>query len=205
MSNPVSAPSRSSMLVAILAAIVPLLGIATGWIAYRTAIVSHDTEKIKNQQTVTDARVENNEDKTKQIQDRVNNLTSSADLQKVGSLLSGTWQGEYRCGQGLTGLKLTIYVVDEASLLATFDFFPVSSNPEVPKGTYAMKGTYTISDFDLKSEYWINQPTGYGMANLSGTIPATRDRLTGMVGEIGGSCHNFDLKKVSSKTSKPPT
>ncbi|WP_433789309.1 hypothetical protein [Actinoplanes sp. CA-252034] len=184
---------------------VPVLGIAGGWIAYKTAILANETEKIKNEQTQTNEKVRDNETRTDQLQDQVNDIAGPADIRKVAELLSGAWRGTYRCDQGLTGLELKIYVEGQSSLLATFDFFPVESNPDVPNGSYAMRGTFTTDHFELQGDYWLKKPSSYGMVGLSGNIPPSgSDGLTGSVNGTTGGCHNYNLKKISNSTSKPP-
>jgi hypothetical protein len=202
MSNPVQEPSRFTKLATVLTVLVSLLGILTGWIAYRTAVISQDTERMKNQQAQTDERVQENEARTERLQEQVNDLESPADRQRAAKLLSGTWEGEYRCTQGLTGMKLIIFVADESTLLATFHFFPVKSNPDVPEGTFAMKGTYNVTDFDLKGDYWVKKPDTWGMLDIAGKVPTdTSEKLSG---SLPGACHTYELEKTSTTTSKPP-
>jgi hypothetical protein len=202
MSNPVQEPSRFTKLAAVLTVVVSLLGILTGWITYRTAVISQDTERMKNQQAQTEERVQQNEARTERLQEQVNDLESPADRQRAAKLLSGTWQGEYRCSQGLTGMKLIIYVADESTLLVAFHFFPLKSNPDVPEGTFAMKGTYSVSDFDLKGDYWVEKPETWGMVDIAGKVPTgASEKLSG---SLTGACRTYELEKTSTTTSKPP-
>jgi hypothetical protein len=130
------------------------------------------------------------------------NKEATPNLDQLADTLSGTWKGEYRCAQGLTGLDLVIWVKDETTLLATFNFYPVSSNPGVPRGSYAMKGTYASSVLELKGDYWINpQPAGYRMVDL--TAPLSSQRFDELAGTVVG-CNNFELRKASKDTYKPP-
>ncbi|MEV4350091.1 hypothetical protein AB0J83_37005 [Actinoplanes sp. NPDC049596] len=124
------------------------------------------------------------------------------DLTEAAEVLSGTWQGTYRCAQGLTGLRLVLYPTGDGTLLGTFNFYAVQSNSGVPSGRYAMRGTYSDVWFDLKSDYWIDQPAGYGMVDVSGDVP--RGASGHLTGRLPGSCKTYDLAKVSEKTSKPP-
>ncbi len=130
------------------------------------------------------------------VQDPTSDLTATA------KVLSGTWKGTYRCGQGLTGLRLVLFPTADGTLLGTFNFYPVDSNPGVPSGRYAMRGTYSESWFDLRSDYWIDQPSGYGMVDVSGDVPAGPSEH--LAGRLPGSCKTYDLAKVSTKTSRPP-
>jgi hypothetical protein len=125
--------------------------------------------------------------------------TGRADAAKI---LSGTWQGRYRCSQGLTGLRLVLYPTDDGVLLGTFSFFAVSSNPRVPSGQSAMRGSYSEASWSLAPDYWIDHPAGYFMIDMAGQVPITSSAH--LTGRLGGGCKTFDLTKTSTKTHKPP-
>ncbi|MBU2663818.1 hypothetical protein KOI35_09890 [Actinoplanes bogorensis] len=126
----------------------------------------------------------------------------AVDLTAASKVLSGTWQGTYRCSQGLTGLKLVLYPTGDGTLLGTFNFYEVRSNRGVPSGRYAMAGAYSDSGFDLRGDYWVDQPSGYGMVDVAGAVPtSSKGHLTGRLAE---PCKGYDLRKVSTKTSRPP-
>ena len=86
--------------------------------------------------------------------------------------VAGTWTGTYTCRQGVTGLKLVISSPRPGSLTATFSFYPVAANPGAAAGSFAMTGTQSGSAISLRPEHWINQPAGYIMSGLSGTLAA---------------------------------
>jgi hypothetical protein len=120
----------------------------------------------------------------------------------IGSVLAGTWKGEYRCAQGLTGLTLVFFVVDDVNLRATFEFYPVPSNPTVPRGSFALKGTYYSTGFSLEPDYWIHQPPGYGMLALSFSVTVTEPpRISG---DLPEGCNRLEVVRVSDESHPPP-
>ncbi|MGW0783475.1 protein kinase domain-containing protein [Streptomyces sp. NPDC002913] len=118
---------------------------------------------------------------------------------KEVSPVAGEWRGTYHCGQGETGLTLTITDTDGA-LTATFDFYPVASNPDVPKGTFAMRGTRIGTRMDLYGDRWINEPEDYLMVGLSaevagGSPKALVGPVTDTDGEPSDSCATFSVER----------
>lgn len=117
--------------------------------------------------------------------------------------LSGTWEGDYDCAQGITGLRLTLLARDKGLLLATFAFHPVPENSAVPTGSFAMRGSYSTNALVLRQDYWIDQPAGYLMVDLSSTYQdRTPSTLTGRIG-AGTGCGDFTVRKVSGRTHPP--
>jgi serine/threonine protein kinase len=109
--------------------------------------------------------------------------------------VAGTWSGTYTCAQGKTALRLTI---EEASaqgdLTGTFTFFADTSNPTVPSGSFAMKGTLRDGALQLRGDHWINRPEDYLMVNLRANVIGRRPtRIQGTV--EGASCTDFDIKR----------
>jgi hypothetical protein len=88
--------------------------------------------------------------------------------------LVAIWKGSYLgCGQGPTGLRLTVKRMGRSGskLRATFSFHALPSNPTVPSGSYAMTGYYFPGGVALYGTHWIRQPPGYSMVNLVGAPP----------------------------------
>ncbi|WP_144120628.1 hypothetical protein [Catellatospora sichuanensis] len=128
---------------------------------------------------------------------------ASDDLTAARAFLSGTWEGTYRCRQGLTGMKLTVFVVDDHEVEATFEFYPVSSNPDVPRGSSVLKGTYTATGFTLRPDHWIKRPGDYVLVGLEASFsPRAGQSLRGEVTHAG--CSDFEVKKSSTDTRRPP-
>jgi hypothetical protein len=83
------------------------------------------------------------------------------------------FKGQYWCSQGRTELTLVIEDVDGEDVEALFEFsFPGSSTSAAAEGSYRMRGTWEARGrtLKLKGEQWIDQPTGYIMVDLSGTV-----------------------------------
>ena len=110
--------------------------------------------------------------------------------------LAGTWEGEYTCGQGNTGLTLTIDAPQSAALPAVFAFFPLPGNPAAKKGSYSMVGSLSPSGQLLfKQERWIEQPAGYVMVDLAVTSPI-RPGASLLSGDVlDPSCKGFSVRR----------
>lgn len=107
--------------------------------------------------------------------------------------VDGVWSGTYTCNQGLTGMKMTITGSSNDSLQATVDFYPVSSNPDVPNGSYVLTGEYSSSDgLVLIPDHWIDQPPGYEMVGFSSPGPSGSS-MQGTVQFTG--CSTFSVSK----------
>lgn len=107
--------------------------------------------------------------------------------------IGGDWEGRYTCAHGLTGLDLRIKGPGPGgSLSATFSFYPLPGNPDVPVGIYVMHGTYhSASQILLRTGHWVLHPPGYVMVGLSGTLAAGTFRGT----VRGPSCTTFSVRK----------
>lgn len=116
------------------------------------------------------------------------------------SPLAGEWRGSYFCNQGKTGLTLTVSQ-DGGDLTATFDFYPLASNPDVPPGSFAMRGTHTGTRMRLYGDHWLEEPDNYRMVGLSAEVVGKSPRkITGSVTEADGaassdSCTTFTVEK----------
>jgi eukaryotic-like serine/threonine-protein kinase len=105
----------------------------------------------------------------------------------------GVWTGTYDCGQGLTGLRLTITGPAGGALMATVDFYPLSTNPGVPEGSYELVGRYSPTDgLVLNPDYWIDEPANYEMVGLSAP-PPRGDSMSGSV--HGQDCSTFSVTR----------
>ena len=110
--------------------------------------------------------------------------------------IEGTWVGSYRCGQGVTGLILTIEAA-ASGLTGTFRFHPTTENPRAQAGAYSVTGRFDplIGELRLTPARWIEQPRGYGMVGLSGLLGPDGETLTGRIEHR--SCQGFDLARSS--------
>jgi hypothetical protein len=137
--------------------------------------------------------------------ERAGSSSASPDAE-IARALTGTWEGRYRCAQGPTGLTLIIYLPDggDDEVLATFKFYPLPTNPRVPAGSFALKGTFSPSALTLSGDHWIERPAGYNMVDLA--APMTSASPTTISGEVKNSprCAGWEVEKVSGETRKPP-
>lgn len=85
--------------------------------------------------------------------------------------LVGVWKGSYFAGQGETALILNIYE-EGGKYIAIFDFYNLPGKSNSREGKYYMNVSYDRAreKFYLKAVTWIERPSGYGFADLEGTI-----------------------------------
>ncbi|MGW3025181.1 protein kinase domain-containing protein [Streptomyces sp. NPDC001221] len=120
------------------------------------------------------------------------NSPSTPDPNVTG--LTGQWNGSYVCNQGITGLVLTIEDHDDGTADAVFAFYPAPSNPQVPRGSFAMAGTVQNGVLTLRATHWINQPPGYLAVDLQGTYDtSTPNHLDGRI--YGPNCTTFSADR----------
>lgn len=112
--------------------------------------------------------------------------------------VTGVWDGTYTCAQGLTRLRLTItWSSLDDGLGATFSFSPHPDNPTVPRGAFAMKGTFTDGSLSLRGDHWIIRPESYQMVGLRADVVGDRpSSLRGTVTDTQG-CTTFSVSRVS--------
>lgn len=109
-----------------------------------------------------------------------------------------TWRGTYTCGQGQTGLEITLRPVGRGTVAGTFSFYPVPSNPSVPRGCFRVTGRMDQTGrFETSAGQWVRQPPGYQSVNLSGQIGANGG-WSGRVVGAGGACTSFSLQPASA-------
>ena len=94
--------------------------------------------------------------------------------------LSGEWIGTYTCGQGLTGLTLTMTGHASGAVDAIFSFYPIPENPSIPSGSSTKRGVYLIGGgLNLESGAWIDQPLGYQMVDMIGIVSPDKTTYSG--------------------------
>jgi hypothetical protein len=109
--------------------------------------------------------------------------------------IAGEWRGQYVCGQGVTALHLTIEKRGGGDAIsATFSFGPLPQNPDVPRGAYAMQGTYDPRTHRLRldAEQWIKAPPGYVMVGLDGYMSTSGQKISGRVPDLV-NCSDFEV------------
>jgi hypothetical protein len=109
--------------------------------------------------------------------------------------LSGQWNGSYVCNQGITGLVLTIRQYQDGTASGVFAFHPAPSNPQVPRGSFAVAGTFENGVLTLRATNWIEQPPGYLTVDLQAAYdPSTPGHLDGRV--YGANCTTFSADRA---------
>lgn len=114
--------------------------------------------------------------------------------------LDGVWKGAYICGQGPTGLTLTLDGHADGRITGTFEFWPKPNNPYAASGSFRIEGTVADDQtFTLRGVQWISQPYNYSMIDLRGKMyrgekPGDPLNLFGEI--LGGSgCTQFLVDK----------
>lgn len=105
-----------------------------------------------------------------------------------------TWRGAYTCGQGRTGVEVTMRPLGQGRLQGTFAFYPMQDNPTVPSGCFnitaqADRATQSIR---TRAGSWVRQPPGYSTVDLEGRMDANGNWRGRVVG-AAGNCTTFDL------------
>lgn len=104
--------------------------------------------------------------------------------------LDGVWEGAYQCGQGRTGLTLTLDARPGGQVTGTFAFWPRSDNPYVARGSFRIAGSVAPKgELQLRGVSWIEQPANYSMIDLTGAVyRGDNGAIDSMLGDIvGGS------------------
>jgi hypothetical protein len=107
--------------------------------------------------------------------------------------ITGTWQGQYECPQGVTGLTLTIAGKTPNDLKGNFRFYPTPDNARAARGDYEVAVSFDPASrrVDVRGTRWIDQPPGYRFANLRGVLQGRQ--LIGTVESEG--CGAFELTR----------
>lgn len=115
-------------------------------------------------------------------------------MKRIAEGITGKWVGTYICGQGRTGLNLTISS-SLNTLDAVFAFYPTKEKPQVEKGSFSLLGeVYENGTFKLKSHAWIDRPKGYGMVDVSGNINSDFTELVGKICSKGFLLRKQEIK-----------
>lgn len=111
--------------------------------------------------------------------------------------------GHYVCAQGRTELTLVIEDLDGTEVSAIFEFdYPGGPGNHMPaSGSFRMHGSVDPRSgaVHLDGVRWIEQPDGYAMVGLVGTVSKTGS-ISGTV--KGAGCSNFYLDAPARNASK---
>ena len=115
------------------------------------------------------------------------------------SALYGVWKGQYICGQGPSGLTLTISGDNQSKLRARFRFYGLPQNPSVPDGEFELQGTFnqTTGDIYFLPTQWINRPAGFQMVGMKGILGRGGQRITGTIQYP--QCGKFNVSRVGER------
>ena len=109
--------------------------------------------------------------------------------------VTGEWKGSYHCGQGTTGMTLTVEGSAEA-LTATFEFYPAEHGGDAATGSFTVTGKMTGDEsFKLEPDAWVDQPDGYAMVGLEGEVAKEGKVLRGDITGARG-CDRFYLESA---------
>lgn len=101
--------------------------------------------------------------------------------------------GHYVCGQGRTELTLVIEDIDGDDVGALFEFdYPGGGTTSPASGSFRMRGSIDPRSgaLRLEGDRWIEQPDGYAMVGLVGTVSKSGS-IAGTV--KGPGCTTFYL------------
>jgi hypothetical protein len=89
-------------------------------------------------------------------------------------------------------------VQKEILVSAEFFFYGTNAQPNIPSGSYMMKGTFDTGtgELQLGGTSWVKRPEGYDMVPLKGVINTSRTSFTGKI-EFHG-CKEFTLRRIST-------
>jgi len=122
---------------------------------------------------------------------------TSAEAADTRPALTGNWQGSYICGQGVTGLTLTINKQSGATFSGTFHFFPLAKNANAKEGCFEVTGHFVSANrVFVGGSTWISRPENYVTVDLDGQVGPDGHTIKGKVKlpeHLGALCTTFEL------------
>jgi hypothetical protein len=109
-----------------------------------------------------------------------------------------TYEGEYLCAQGGTGMSLQVIGEENINArYAIFHFFPLASNPNVPPGSFAVKGVFdeVRGIIDMEPVSWITRPAGFIAAGLRGVSTDGGNTFEGQLTGVSFLCSTFAMRR----------
>jgi hypothetical protein len=120
--------------------------------------------------------------------------------------INGRWRGRYLCGQGYTGVTLTINQ-KAAEVTAEFDLYPLPENPGVPKGVALYQGVFDQASRQmlLRGVKWLKQPgPGWVIVDFFGGFDSQLRSFSGR--KLNTSCKNIVLvREIEAQSAALPT
>jgi hypothetical protein len=135
-------------------------------------------------------------------------LTGVAAAAAASQTVTGNWEGSYVCGQGITGLTLTVARQSGATFSGTFHFYPLPGHPAAKEGCFGVTGHFvTDRRIFVGAAAWITRPQDYVSVDLDGQIDPAGRTLKGRVKMPAGYpplCSTFDLTLAAGPPVTPP-
>lgn len=106
----------------------------------------------------------------------------------------GTYVGGYVCSNQNVHLQLELVAKPDGSMTGVFSFGGLHT-PEGSYflGSYALKGSWRGTHYQLTGDHWIKQPAGYTMVNIEGDL--TTLGTSGVI--LLSSCDSYAARKVN--------
>ena len=125
--------------------------------------------------------------------ERMNKTLRESSFTSGSAMLNGDWIGSYTCSAGRSGLTLSLKVTGPGEMEGVFKFRIGGAVPAA--GSYKMQGTFDVntSSISLHGVSWIEQPPGYVMVDLSGTLDNAGRVINAKV--LYPSCSDFKVSK----------
>lgn len=129
-------------------------------------------------------------------------IISLTALPVLASDINGKWRGRYLCGQGFTGVTLTIKQI-KTDVIAEFELYPLPENPNVPKGVALFQGSFdqTSRQMVLKGVKWLKQSApGWTIVDFSGEFDFQLRSFSGR--KLNPRCGNIDLVRIKEQSTE---
>lgn len=135
------------------------------------------------------------------------NSQSQYSAESEAESLNGTWEGHYVCDGQKRKLELVLESSQEKGTRAIFRFSrdPGNHSDNLAPGSFLMTGAYAHSglrgrgqtgELELTGSSWIQQPTGYGMLNMRGSVNLADRLISGTI--LNPNCAGFELRFLGS-------
>jgi len=112
--------------------------------------------------------------------------------------LTGTWKGQYVCGQGEAAAEVVISdVSDTGNVRGTFHFFPIQGRKNVADGEFAVIGSVNpdLAVLNIQPGGWIRQPQGYFPIGFQAPYTPSATAMDGRLTNAPG-CTTITLRKA---------
>lgn len=122
---------------------------------------------------------------------------ASAKPRISGAVITGLWQGRYRCQQEEVGFSLNVTMTTTRSdeVAAVFEFYPLPGDLSFPRGKSNMQGRYdrASSTISLEGRDWIKRPLGFERHDIEGQLDSSGAIIRGRILTTG--CAEFVLTR----------